>query len=405
MTPNTLNVWLHGDHLGELEQLRNGESRLRFSSEALTRWGLGTRLLSYSLPLTNRRVESPALEVYLDNLLPEGAIRAQLEQQHGVRPGDTFGLLRHLGAECAGAVQLVADDSPPSGHLVRLDEAEVNRIIAELPTLSAPPGEGVSASLGGVQSKVLLTRTDEGWAWPAAGAMSTHLIKPEPNDPQIPIPDIIAYEHWALQLAATAGVPAARSELVAFGDRKALVVERYDRRAGKRVHQEDFAQALSIRPGSKYEPDTERTSRLRRIATGPGREALDPAQFRQDLLRLVTFNLLLGNGDAHAKNYSLLIDEGLFAMAPVYDIAPVFYLNNRYNNFGMRLNAQRNLQYLTADHLLAEARSWGVPEATATQVLAEVLTSLSDALTQHPDPSGGRIADRIAQHIAALASR
>ena len=405
MNPNTLNVWLHGDHLGELEQLRNGESRLRFTSEALAHWGLGTRLLSYSLPLTNRRVESSALEVYLDNLLPEGAIRAQLEQQHGVRPGDTFGLLRHLGAECAGAVQLVADDSPPSGHLVRLDEDEVNRIIAELPTLSAPPGEGVSASLGGVQSKVLLTRTDEGWAWPAAGAMSTHLIKPEPNDPQIPIPDIIDYEHWALQLAATAGVPAAHSELVAFGDRKALVVKRYDRRAGKRVHQEDFAQALSIRPGSKYEPDTERTSRLRRIATGPGGEALDPAQFRQDLLRLVTFNLLLGNGDAHAKNYSLVIDEGLFTMAPAYDIAPVFYLNNRYNNFGMRLNAQRNLQYLTADHLLAEARSWGMPDATATQVLAEVSESMSDALAQHPDPSGGRIADRIAQHIAALASR
>lgn len=398
MSRDVLNVWLSGEQLGEVEQLRTGGSRLRFSSEAVSRWGLGTRLLSYSLPLTNRRVESEALDDYLDNLLPEGAIRAQLEQRYRVRPGDAFGLLRHLGGECAGAVQLIAGDQPPSGHLVALNQDEVARIVAELPTVAAPPGEDVGASLGGIQGKVLLTRTPNGWAWPAAGALSTHIIKPEPNDPQAPIPEIIIYEHWTLQLAAAVGIRAARSELTRFGDRLALVVERYDRMDGRRLHQEDFAQALAIRPGAKYEPDNEPTSRLASIATGPGAESADPAAFRRQLLRLVTFNLLVGNGDAHAKNYSMLIEEGLFSLAPAYDLAPVFYLNDRYNNFGMRVGGQRNLKHLTIEHLTAEACSWGLRTATVRTVISDLRESVLRALDTTPaDPGGGAVTAQIAQ--------
>ncbi len=154
------------------------------------------------------------------------AVRTQLEQQYQVRPGDTFGLLRHIGGECAGAVQLTTGGEPQNGHLVPLSEAEVVAIVEDLPTLAAPKGETVSASLGGVQSKVLLTRTADGWAWPAAGAMSTHIIKPEPIDPSVAVPEIIEYEHWAMRLAAAAGLSVAQSELVRFGDQLALVVER-----------------------------------------------------------------------------------------------------------------------------------------------------------------------------------
>ena len=105
----------------------------------------------------------------------------------------------------------------------------------------------MSASLGGIQDKVLLTRTGEGWAWPSAGAMSTHLIKPEPISTQVVVPQIIRYEHWALRLAADAGLPAAKADLQTFAGREALVVERFDRRDGRRTHQEDFTQALGAR--------------------------------------------------------------------------------------------------------------------------------------------------------------
>lgn len=398
-----LHMWLHGQHLGEVEQLRNGSNRLRFTDEAMARWGIGTHLLSFSLPLTSRRVESQVLDDYLDNLLPEGAVRAQLEQQHRVRPGDAFGLLSHIGAECAGAVQLAAGDQPPAGRLVPLSDAEVVQIVSDLPTLAAPAGEQVTASLGGIQSKVLLTRTEQGWAWPAAGAMSTHIVKPEPSDPQTPIPAIIEWEHWALQLARAAGLPAASSELVRFGDRLALVVERYDRVDGRRLHQEDFAQALGVRPGAKYEPAGDQASRLSRIAAGPGSEASNPARFRSELLQLVTFHALVGNGDAHAKNYSMLITEGLFSPAPAYDVAPVFYLNDRFSNFGMRVAGQRSLKYLTGRHLVDEAVTWGLRERTAREVVAETADAVRSALGTAPaEPSGPEVSGRIERRTVEL---
>lgn len=406
MTNRILNLWLHGEHLGEVEQLRSGRNRLRFTEEAMKRWGVGTHLLSFSLPMTGRRVESRALDGYLDNLLPEGAVRVQLEQQYRVRPGDAFGLLSHIGAECAGAVQLAVGDQPPPGRLVPLNDAEVDRIVGDLPTLAAPAGEEVAASLGGVQSKLLLTRTEQGWAWPAAGAMSTHLVKPEPSDPQTPIPNIIEWEHWALELARAAGLRAASSELVRFGDRLALVVERYDRAAGRRLHQEDFAQALGVRPGAKYEPAEDGPSRLSLIAAGPGSEASDPAEFRRELLRLVTFNVLVGNGDAHAKNYSMIIADGLFSVAPAYDVAPVFYLNGRFSNFGMRVAGQRSLKYLTGRHLVDEATSWGLPERAARDVVAEAADAVMSALGAVPsEPSGAGVSGLIAEKADELRDR
>lgn len=382
MSQDILNLWLHGEHLGEVERLRTGRQRLRFSAEARAKWGDGSRVLSYALPLGQKRIDGPGVETYLENLLPEGAMRAQLERQHRVRPGDAFGLLRHIGHECAGAVQLTPERAPPAGYLKPLPDDEVASLVESLPTLSAPEGEAVTASLGGIQSKILLARTDDGWAWPAAGAPSTHIIKPEPIEPSAPIPRIVEYEHWALALARAAGVPAASSSLERFGSRLAIVVERYDRSRGKRLHQEDFAQALGIRPLEKYEAPQEEPGRLKRIATGPGMEARDPESFRAELLRLIAFNLIIGNGDAHTKNYSLLLHDGLFAIAPAYDIAPVFRVNPRFSDFGMSVAGQRGLRYITAEHLVREAASWGMSEEAARAVIGEVAQRVRAALTE-----------------------
>lgn len=402
--PNLLHVWLHGSHVGELQRLRNGALRLRYDSEEVQNWGTGTRLLSYALPLTSKRVEAPALDAWLDNLLPEGALRVQLEQQHRVRPGDAFGLLTYLGAECAGAVQFTATDTPAEGRLIPLAEDEVARIVQDLPTLTAPEGESVSASLGGVQSKVLLTRTSSGWAWPAAGAMSTHIVKPEPIDPSVPIPRIIEYEHWAMSVALEAGVPAAHTELERFGERLALVVQRYDRTAGDRLHQEDFAQALGIRAGAKYEPAGDPGSRLATISSGPGAEAIDPARFRDDLLRLVTFNAIIGNGDAHAKNYSLILRDGAFQLAPAYDIAPVFCISSRFSTFGMRVAGQGNLKYLTPADLIEEAETWGTSTARARETVVRTAEAVSAAVPKvGGDSLLGAVATQVADRAAAFA--
>ena len=375
-----LHVWLRGEHLAELEQLRNGRLRLRYDAAALDTYGIGARPLSLSLPLTDKRVQGDHLERFLDNLLPEGGVRGSLEREHGIRPGDTFGLLARIGRECAGAIQLTGEeDSPTGGRLVPLDGADVDRIVSNLPTLDPPEGEVVSASLGGIQSKVLLTRTQDGWAWPADGAASTHIIKPEPVTDVGPA-DLIRWEDWALRLARAAGLPAARTELADFDGRLALVVVRFVRMDGRRTHQVDLTQALGIASRDKYESGT-RDGRLRAVARAAGSEALDPIAFVADLVAQVTFNLVVGNGDAHSKNYSLGIDEtATFSLTPLYDVAPVYLLNAIYQSFGHSVDGTSRLRYLSAGHLVREATTWGVDRTVVSRVVAGVAARVGDAL-------------------------
>lgn len=383
-----LHVWLRGEHLAELEQLRNGRLRLRYDSSALDAYGIGSRPLSLSLPLTDKRVQGDHLERFLDNLLPEGAVRGALERQNGIRPGDTFALLAQIGRECAGAIQFTTEEGASTeGRLVSIDDAEVNRIVSNLPTLEPPEGEVVSASLGGIQSKVLLTRTPEGWAWPAAGAASTHILKPEPVTDVGPA-NLIRWEDWTLRVAREAGLRAAYTELADFDGRLALIVERFDRVDGRRTHQEDFTQALGIAASDKYESGSQE-GRLRSIARRAGIEAIDPTAFVADLIAQVAFNLIVGNGDAHSKNYSLGIDEtATFSLTPLYDVAPVFLLNAVYQNFGHSLDGTSRLRYLSAEHLLREAATWGVDPAVVNRTVAFVATHVRTAL-------GGVTADGI----------
>lgn len=379
-----LQLWLRGEHLGEIEQLRNGRARLRFADDAVTRWGEGSCVLSLSLPMTGKRVEGQALDNFLDGLLPEGALRAQLDNQYRART--PIELLRHIGLECAGAVQLTADDSEPGpGRLRVLSDAEVTALVRDLPTLTPPDDLPIGASLGGIQAKLLLTRTADGWAWPIEGAMSTHIIKPQPLDPGSPAHLVLA-EHWAMKVAAAAGLPVATTDLVEFDGRMAIVVERYDRVDGERVHQEDFTQALSVPSRLKYEPTLTGTTRLRSIAELAQDHAQRPRQFATTLLEAVAFNAIIGNGDAHSKNYSLTIDSAaLVDLAPLYDTAPVMFLG-RYNHAGHAVAGQADLRYITRQHLIDEAASWGISPSAAGAVVDDLAGRVARAVLAVPAP-------------------
>lgn len=375
-----LEIWLNGRHLGALERLRNGELRLRFSDEAVSHYGVGSKALSLSIPMTQKHVQGANLGTFIEGLLPELGMRRALEHEHGVNPYDSYGLLRAIGTECAGAVQFTPEGSAPgSGFLRELSDDEVTVMIRDLPTLTSPNGLPVSASLGGVQAKILLSRTEQGWAWPAAGAMSTHIIKPEPIS-DVVVPNLVESEEWAMRLARSAGLKVANAELLDFDGRKAIVVERYDRVGGRRIHQEDFTQALGIPPSNKYESTTTTPTRLFRIANEAGSEALDRKAFQEDLLRAITFNIVIGNGDAHSKNYSLLIDDqGLFQMAPLYDTAPVYLLNSTLHHSGHVIDGQVSLKYIERGHIERAAEGWGMRQERANRVVADTV----DAIVKH----------------------
>lgn len=363
---------------------------LQYDTEVVAEYGASSILLSLSLPLGRKRLDGPPVFNYFDGLLPEGQVRSHLAAQNNLTTPDALGLLTVLGADCAGAVQALPPGTSPDGpeDAVPMTAHEVVTVVEGLPTWDLPDDFAITASLGGVQSKVLLSRHGDGWAWPGRGTASTHIIKPEPLDSQIP--HLLASEDWALKVAASAGLPAAEAHLEMFGSREAIVVTRYDRSAdGARLHQEDFTQALALGSDAKYEGSTVPPSRLTRLVAAAAPHTRDDREFRRALLRAITFNLVIGNGDAHSKNYSLLIrDGGEVLLAPLYDVAPTLLLLSSTTNAGHAIAGQARLPHLTLDHLVREGAAWGMDPEDARQCAVAALESSAAAaavvLPAHP---------------------
>lgn len=381
-----LAVWLHGRRIAWL----TGTSlrpRLEYLPDLVAEYGAGAALLSLSLPLQSKAINGPAVLNFFDGLLPEGQVRAHLADLHGVASTDIKALLAAVGADCAGAVQVLPDDVDPeeSGELLPMTEQEVVAAVESLPTWDLPEDFAITTSLGGVQSKVLLSCSDGRWYWPARGAASTHIIKPDPLDS--PIPDLLEAEHWALELARAAGLRAARTRMETFGTRDALIVERYDRTEDhRRIHQEDFTQILGIASAAKYDQSTVAPSRLAQVAAIASTHSRSTAAFKIELLKAVAFNVLIGNGDAHSKNYSVLIREtGEVQLAPLYDAAPTLLLYARSSNAGHSVAGQARLNYITLDHLVREAGSWGMDVEEARSGVTGLLVAAAEAPVSVPE--------------------
>ena len=411
MASRPLNVWLHGTHIARLREPTRFRYRLDFTEDGLDTFGEGSRVLSLALPITRRPVADGTrpgaampVSAFLAGLLPEGSLREQIAAEARVPITDSMELLRRVGAECAGAVQILDTElvSGP-GHVRRLTDNEVTRLVADLPTYHLPEGATPQAALAGIQDKVLLTALDDGgWGWPEQGAASTHIIKPEPLSGALS--HLVQTENWALHVARAAHLPAAESRLATFEQREAIVVTRYDRSAaGQRRHQEDFCQAIGLPPQAKYECTAESKrhgSRLKRIARTAAARAADPDDLRATLLRAVTFNVVIGNGDAHSKNYSLMIDQrGQVSLAPLYDAAPTAYLDSRYKGTGHVINGKTSIDVIDVEDLIREAASWGMSERRAGSIVRSCMENVRDVINSVPLPPG---AERVNPNLETM---
>lgn len=323
-----LDVYLADEHLGVIERRGPRRYRFKYSDAALARYEPGAIVISASLPVQKGEFRPAETRPFFDGLLPEGAVRAGLAQSLRVSEEDGFGLLEALGADCAGAVVVLPKGEAPKldeGDVKPLGEEELTRLIDALP--EHPLGidgraSGVRLSLGGVQEKLILTRSPAGeYGQPLDGTPSTCILKPEHGR----YPEIVANEAFGLRLARSAGLDASRVEPLEIAGRPCLYVERFDRTLegrGRivRIHQEDMCQALGIPPVDKYEasggPSVAAMVELIR-EIGARRAAADIL----NLVEAVLLNFLLGNSDAHGKNYALLYEpNAAVRLAPLYDL-------------------------------------------------------------------------------------
>ncbi len=326
-----LAVLLEGRVAGRLE--RSGSGALQLHYEESYRNDPAATPLSVSMPLGQRTHGDAVVKPWLWGLLPDNAeVLARWARDFGVSATSPFPLLgTQVGHDCAGAVQFCAENDVDDllerdGSVEWLSDAQVGERLARLRvdnTAWLGPGFTGQFSLGGAQAKTALAFDGERWGVPSGNAPTTHIVKPamagfEAQD---------LNEHLCLAAASKAGLRAAASSVVVFGDQSAIAVERFDRRvvSGRlvRIHQEDLGQALSLPPARKYQTDggpgpQQIVDVLRSVIVGQAAET--------DVWRFVdalAFNWVIGGTDAHAKNYSLLLAAGQVRLAPLYDIASI----------------------------------------------------------------------------------
>lgn len=397
MSVQALDAWLYGTLVAHVERDRDERVRLRFTGDALARWGRGASVLSGLLPLSDAPPASAAASAWLRGLMPEGRARSHLASRAGVAPDDVVGFLAVYGRDTAGAVALVpegtAPDRPDTPARLLADES-IGALLdeaAESGTADQP------TSITGLESKIVLTEVPGGFAQPTPRLPSTHILKlARPAGSRSA--DLTDTEEAALALARACGLGDVEAHHQDFAGRRALVVRRYDRVVAPdrvdRVHQEDTAQLLGLDtsdPDRKFQYGR-RLPSLHEIATRLDRLGVP----LRDLLALTTFNLAIGNTDAHAKNVSVLhLADGSHRLAPAYDVSLHTHHAHADARFALDVDGERAMATLGAQHLVAEATAWGVPPRLARRTVhgtLDLLAAALDALDRAAHPGVGEAA-------------
>jgi serine/threonine-protein kinase HipA len=412
-----LGVWLRDRKVAVLRHTGPGGITCQYTSEVLDTSPTGAPMLSCSLPV--RRGRQPAWP-FVTGLLPEGQHRTSMSRLAGVSTLDALGMLARFGRDVAGALVLAPDDSASSSTtskssrgepgVLPLTDGDLFDEVASLPARSLALHEDSELSLAGLEDKLLLVRTVDGWARPVHGYPSTHILKVDNRVHR----GVVLLEHDCLQLARRAQLPAPPSSLLTIGDADCIVVERYDRTRTddgtiERVHQEDTCQALGIDPGdqhgrAKYE--SHGGPALARIAELLNAYAPDPSVQLQALLERLTFTVVIGDADAHGKNISLLHpDEQHVTLAPLYDTVPTALWPTLRPTAALRINGRDQLPTITSDDLIREARRWGLSERAAGQTVAGLCDRLRTAAADLPERPGRDLRALVTANLNRLRAR
>lgn len=390
-----LEVRLRGEKIGDLTRAKNG-ARFAFSESVVSAFPLSP-MLSTALCVREEPFDALKTFSWFSGLLPEDARLDELQRFYGVAEGDYFGLLAQIGWECAGAVEVV---SPEDWTLVQASQERLaekrltpEELVARLAALPSHPFDDASSlrvSLGGFQEKLCVIAGAEDWvaaelghralssvALPLDGAPSTHILKPQP---QGRLAGLVEAEAWGMEVARHATETAGSALLDLPDAPPTLLVERFDRIETEeglvRLHQEDCAQALGIEPGRKYAATampTKSDPTYKGIAELLVRYAVDSLEERKRLLRHLFVNTVLGNTDAHAKNYALLHEGDTIRLAPLYDVVPALEITPNVLFMGLRIDGRIRIDRIERENVEAEARSWGLPARVVNEVLGKAI--------------------------------
>ncbi|WP_420626852.1 HipA domain-containing protein [Candidatus Poriferisodalis sp.] len=412
-----LQVFINGVLAGDITAGTGDDAVFAYAPSYL-RQGRATPL-SLSAPLIGG---SHAVGAWLDGLLPDNdEVRREWAQENGAADTRPITLLgTPVGLDCAGAAQFCRPGSEESlgreGGLETQTHSDIAAWVRQARQAWHAGGRiGTHGlfSLGGAQAKYALHRDGDRWAVPFGDVPTTHIIKPAMAGHA----DADAVEHVCLRAAHLVGLDAARTELVRFEDERVLAVERFDRAHHDdrlvRVHHEDLCQALGVAPDDKYQADGGPSPA--QIAELFQRESTDPAgdtrQFRDALI----FNWAIAAPDAHAKNYSLLLESGEVRLAPLYDVISYLpYADEPWPRIRTAMRIGRDYTLRKADRPAAWERTAdtlgldrGETLRRIYEMLRDVPEAVGDAVTELDDDDRNttpikNLRARVAQRVGDL---
>jgi serine/threonine-protein kinase HipA len=366
-----LAVHLSGERAGRLIRKDNGNLQFRYDA------GYSGPPISWALPIQEDAHPHAVCRAVFGGLLPEGDGREALARNLGISAANDYGLLEEVGGDCAGAIALLqpGSDLPTVPEMRWLDMTELDDILRELPQqpLAADPAEGIRLSLAGAQPKMPVILDGDRIGQPTnVAAPTTHIIKPEPQA----FPALVDNEAFCMDLARAIDLTVGTVTKQTSGSGLPyLLVERYDRDLTaepiRRLHQEDFCQALGVPADRKYQNEG-----------GPGvRSAIEllrsaspaPALDVPRLWSALVFNWLIGNCDAHAKNFSLLYDTGAPTLAPLYDLVSTTLYPRLTTRLAMSIDGATDINDVTMSAWLELATATGLSARFARETTTRLL--------------------------------
>lgn len=408
----TLEVYLRNRLAGMLTRDADGALAFRYVSTYLQ--SQHAEVLSSTLPLSETPYTERDIAAFFSNLLPDESVRRRIAEILHLTPEDTFGLLRILGGDCAGAIAFYEPGKKPDAEVQpsyrELSDEEACSLLNDLANRPLGIGEefrGISGA--GAQDKLIACIKDGHVLLPLNGTPSTHIIKPGIDR----FPESVFNEWFCMQLARRCGFDTASSRIMSFGNFPYYVTARYDRETSgdttRRLHQEDFCQLLKCRPEIKYQdqggPSIVDCVQLLRSLRLPAADLLS-------FVDRVVFNFLVGNGDAHGKNFSILYRNGIPRLAPVYDVLCTTVYPPIAKKMAMKFDGKFEFRWITAGKIVRTFARADVGEKLVLNTInrqcstiREQLPSLIDeANTRHPATIYHDIARGIHQRLRQIAT-
>ena len=339
---NVLKLNLHGQLIGYLAGFQNGRNVLSFADDFRGDNGRPTfSLITHpNFPNATKVLSAPwvtnqRLHPILSNLLPEGALRELIAKALKVHMDNEFQLFSHLGEDLPGALvgMVIEPEEVPDYVLTTHGKAKAVKFKGS--------NKQNKFSLAGVQMKFSMKEKDGRYNLSKGDDLGDWIIKtPSTRHKHVPL-----NEYTAMRLAAMAGLDIPEIKLVELSklgnlppinlptEEFAFAIKRFDRDGNTRIHMEDFAQVLVKYPDKKYGgANYEQIGKVLYTYSGDG--IADAQQFARRLL----VNILLANGDAHLKNWSLLYQDRVTPrLSPAYDIVTTSVYMEDEREFALNL--------------------------------------------------------------------